>query len=71
MINPYINQMMNFYKTAKNPQDTLNRMMQNNPMMKQAMDYVNANGGDAKAAFYKLASEKGIDPNEILSQLQK
>lgn len=70
MINPYITQMMNFYKNAKNPQETLMRMMNSNPRMKQVMDYVNANGGDAKAAFYKLAEEKGIDPEEILSQLK-
>ena len=46
------------------------RMMQNNPRMKQVMDYVNANGGDAQAAFYKMAKEKGVDPEEILSQLR-
>ena len=70
MINPYVTQILNFYKTSKNPQETLNRMMQNNPRMKQVMDYVNANGGDAKTAFYKLAKERGIDPEEVLSQLR-
>ena len=70
MINPYITQILNFYKTARNPQDTLSRMMNNNPMMKQAMDYINANGGDAKSAFYKLAQERGVDPEEVLSQLR-
>ena len=70
MLNPYVTQMMNFYKTAKNPQDTLMRMMNSNPRMKQVMDYINANGGDAKAAFYKMAEEKGVDPEEILSQLR-
>ena len=70
MLNPYITQMMNFYKTAKNPQDTLMRMMNSNPRMKQVMDYINANGGDAKTAFYKMAEEKGVDPEEILSQLR-
>lgn len=70
MINPYVTQILNFYKTSKNPQETLNRMMQNNPRMKQVMDYVNANGGDAKSAFYKLAKERGVDPEEVLSQLR-
>ena len=71
MLNPYVTQMLNFYKSARNPQDALNRMMQNNPRMKQVMDYINENGGDAQAAFYKMAKEKGVDPNEILSQLRK
>ena len=70
MVNPYITQILNFYKSSQNPQETLSRMMQNNPRMKQVMDYVNANGGDAKSAFYKLAKEKGVDPEEILSQLR-
>ena len=70
MFNPYITQMLNFYKSAKDPLDALNRMMQNNPRMKQIMDYVNANGGDARSAFYKLAEEKGINPDDILSQLK-
>ena len=40
----------------------------NNPQMKQVMDYINANGGDPKTAFYKLAKEKGVDPETILKQ---
>ena len=70
MINPYIQQILNFYKSSSDPQATLMRMMQNNPRMKQVMDYVNQNGGDAQAAFYKMAKEKGVDPEEILSQLR-
>ena len=42
----------------------------NNPQMRQVMEYVQANGGDAKAAFYKKAQEMGIDPNEVIAQLQ-
>ena len=38
---------------------------QKNPQIQQAIDYVNSNGGDPKAAFEKLAAEKGIDPAEI------
>ena len=38
--------------------------------IKQAMDYVRANGGDARAAFYRLAKEKGVDPESILRGLR-
>ena len=53
MINPYIQQILNFYKSSSDPQATLMRMMQNNPRMKQVMDYVNQNGGDAQAAWIR------------------
>jgi hypothetical protein len=45
-------------------------MAQSNPAMKQAIDYVCANGGDPKDAFYKLAKEKGVDPDAILNSLK-
>lgn len=48
----------------------LQNLVQNNPNMKQAIDYVNANGGNPKDAFYKLAKERGIDPEAILNSLK-
>jgi len=45
-------------------------MAQNNPGLKQALDYVNANGGNPEEAFYKLAKEKGVDPQAILNSLK-
>ena len=65
-----INQMMQMLKTARNPQAMLNQMVSCNPQMKQVIDYINQNGGDAKAAFYKLADEKGVNPDDILSQIK-
>lgn len=62
--------MMNSVSQAGNPMMMLNTMAQSNPMLRQALDYVNANGGDARAAFYKLAQERGADPNEILKMLK-
>ena len=45
-------------------------MLSQNPQVKQVMDYINDNGGDAKSAFYKMCEEKGINPDEILNQLR-
>ena len=45
-------------------------MIQQMPQYKQAMDYINENGGDAKLAFYKMAEEMGVDPDEILNQMR-
>ena len=65
-----IRNMINTIKTAQNPQMMLQQMAQKNPMLQQAMQYVNQNGGDARAAFYKLAQERGVDPETILQQLR-
>ena len=65
-----IKQMMSTIKSAQNPQMMLNNMMMQNPNYKQVMDYINQNGGDAKTAFYKMAQEKGINPNDIINALK-
>lgn len=65
-----IKNMMNMIRSARNPQAMLQSMMRNNPQMRQVMDLINQSGGDPKAAFYKLAQEKGIDPQQILDMLK-
>ena len=48
-------------------------MMQNDPRIQQVLNYINQNGGDAKALFYnmaqRIAQQKGIDPNVIINQV--
>ena len=61
---------MNMVKSAKNPQAALQNMMQNNPQMKQVQGLIDQYGGDPKTAFYKMAEEKGIDPDQILTMLR-
>lgn len=65
-----IKSMMNMVRSAGNPQAMLQSMIQNNPQMRQVMTLINQSGGDPKAAFYKLAQEKGIDPQQILDMLK-
>ena len=48
----------------------MNQLAQNNPQIKQAMDYVNQCGGDPQKAFYTLAKQKGVDPQQILDALK-
>lgn len=52
-------------KTIGNPQEATNYLIRQNPNMKRALDYINANGGDPKQVFHKIAREKGIDPTQI------
>ena len=78
MFNPMMQQLMmnnlapvrNLMNTVRGNPMMLNQLANSNPALRQAMDYVNANGGDARAAFYRLAQEKGVDPNTILSYLK-
>ena len=53
-------------RSMGNPQ----MMLQQMPQYKQVMDYVNANGGDPKSAFYAKAKEMGIDPDEVLKAMR-
>lgn len=65
-----IKQMMTMLRTAHNPTAMLNQMVTSNPQLKQVMDIVQQHGGDSMKAFYAVAKEKGIDPNEILDMLK-
>ena len=55
---------------AQNPQAMMNQLLTSNPNLKQVMDVINQHGGDPKQAFYALAEQKGVDPNEILNMLK-
>lgn len=65
-----IKQMMGMVNSAQNPQMMMNQMLSQNPNMKQVMDIIHQSGGDPKTAFYKLAEQKGVDPQEILNMLK-
>ena len=65
-----IKQMMQMVRSAGNPQAMVQNMAQKNPQMKQAIDFIKQNGNDPKKAFYALAQQKGVDPDEILRTLQ-
>lgn len=55
------------FKSTSNPQALINRMVSNNPQIKQI---INQYGGDPKTAFYKYAEANGLDPNEVLNMLR-
>ena len=55
-------------KAMSNPEQALSQMM-GNPQMENVMRLVRENNGDVKATFYKLAQEKGVDPDMVLKEL--
>ena len=62
--------MIGMARAAKDPMAAINQMSVNNPQLQQVMQVVQQNGGNAKAAFYQMAQQRGVDPNTILSQLK-
>ena len=69
-ISPQIKQMFQMLQSSGNPQAMISQLMQNNPQMGQVMDLIRASGNDPKRAFYTLAEQKGINPQDILEQLK-
>ena len=65
-----IRSMINLVKSAGNPQEMMSQVMQTNPQMRNVMSYINQSGGDPKRAFYRMAQEKGVDPDEILNMIR-
>ena len=65
-----LQQMANVIKNSRNPKAMLEQMMQSNPQIQQAMNYINQNGGNAKDAFYALARQKGVDPESVLKMFR-
>ena len=61
-----LRQMIGMLRSAGNPQELLQQMMQQrSPQLAQAMDYIKQHGGDPKAACEALAAEKGINLHDL------
>ena len=65
-----LRQMANAVRNSRNPQMMLMQLAQSNPQMKQAIEYIGQNGGNAKEAFYALAKQKGVNPDMILNMFR-
>lgn len=65
-----IKNMVNMARAAGNPQIMIQKMLQSNPQYAQVQKLIADNGGDAQKAFYSLANQMGVDPNEILNALK-
>lgn len=65
-----LRQMANVVRNSRNPQMMLMQLAQSNPQMKQAIEYIGQNGGNAKEAFYALAKQKGVNPDTILNMFR-
>lgn len=56
---------------SNNPKQLLQNLMQNSPQVQNVMNVIqNQYGGDAQKAFYDLASQNGINPEDVLSMFR-
>ena len=62
-----IKSMINMLRNSNNPQMLVQNMLQNNPKVQQIIQQY---GGNPKTAFYNVAKQKGINPDEILNMLK-
>lgn len=49
-----------------NPMEYIN----SSPEMQKILNMVQQNGGNAQQLFYRLAEQKGVDPNSILDMFK-
>lgn len=61
--------MWNMVKNSNNPQQVFNQLVSQNPKLAEIVTTINTIG-DPKTAFYKLAEQRGADPNTILNLLK-
>lgn len=64
-----VKKLMDVVAKAQNPQAMLSQLAMSNPQIKQALEYIQNSGKNPKDAFYALAEEKGVNPEDILKQL--
>ena len=65
-----IKNMMNKIKMAQNPQLFLNEMLSSNPQLQQVFNLIKQSGGDPKTTFLNMAQQMGVNPQDVLNQLQ-
>lgn len=65
-----LNAMMKVLNASHNPMSAMQGFIANNPTLKELQPLIDKNDGDYKKAFYDLASQKGVNPDEILKFLR-
>lgn len=60
--------MMNIFRGAKNPEAALQLMAQQNPQIAGILRLCGPGG--LKNSFYQMCREQGVNPDDVLRQLQ-
>ena len=62
--------MYDMCRMSQNPQAAIQSIVNQNPKIKAVLDEVQKSGGSAKDAFYAIAKNKGVNPDDILNMLK-
>lgn len=62
-----IKQMAQMFKAIKNPQEMINKAINENPQLKSILE---ASNGNYEQAFRNLAKQMNVDPQEIINMLK-
>lgn len=65
-----VKQMAGMVSGSRDPQAVMNMLARQNPQIAQFMQMANSSGMSAKALFYQMAQQRGIDPNAILAAVK-
>ena len=71
--NPQMQQIKNLMRTVQmsaNPQLALQQIINQNPNLKNVLNLANSNGVNLQQLFYTMAQQKGVDPQQVLRELQ-
>ena len=60
--------MIQMLRGANNPNGMFTQLLSQNPQMKQVLQQAQQYGNSPKEAFYTLAKQKGVDPEEFLQK---
>ena len=66
-----IQQLKQQMSAYQNPQAALNQILMSNPNVANAMNFIKQNGNNPQVAFMNLAKQMGVDPQEVLRELQQ
>ena len=65
-----VKNLMNVLRNSNNPQQLFFNMAKQNPQLQQIMNTIQNSNKTPKELFYQMAEQKGVNPEEILKQLQ-
>lgn len=69
-MNSSLAQTISMIKNSRNPQQMLQSVAQNNPQVRQVINMIQNSNMSPKDLFYKMAKQKGVDPNQIVNMIK-
>ena len=69
--NNNLKQLISAFKNSNNPQQFIMNMTKNNQNFSSVLNSLQNGNESAKDLFYKLAKQKGVNPDDIINMIQQ